>query len=272
MTTLLDIDEPCLSFGKHKGKGYSEALKDEPWILWCIQNGVLQTREPNLYQIYMNHTISPVDDNCTPEHNKLQNHFMKSDTINSLLKLSYKERIERLNDVLKPFDLHFYKFNSQWVFESYFNWDVQLHFTTCFFRDSKEKDYTSDEVKCLLKEYPKLNNFENLIDNIQMDVHIIELKPSVGDDYPNILRKMIKQSQNMYIDRGPQGYKEMELWRENRWKPVKVPANQVFPHRMYLILENFNSTSTEFEELKEIFKKSDIDVYIFDHLKSLSDV
>ena len=96
-------------------------------------------------------------------------------------------------------------------------------------------------------------DFEDLTNNIFTEVHIIELKPSVGEDYPNILRKMINQSQSMYIDRGPHGYKEMELWNTGKWKPVKVPASNVSPHRMYLILQNFNSMSTEFEELKQIY-------------------
>lgn len=281
MTTVFNINEPCLSFGKYNGRGYSEALQDQGWIDWCIQNGVLQKHEPKLYQIVINQSISKIDDNCTPEHNKLQNQFMKPDTINTLLKLSYKKQIKRLDDVLEPFNLHFYKFNSQWEFESYFNWDVTLKYTQCIFHDSNEKEYTSDDVKCLLKENDpgtadrwsqELIDFEDLTNNIFTEVHIIELKPSVGEDYPNILRKMINQSQSMYIDRGPHGYKEMELWHTGKWKPVKVPASNVSPHRMYLILQNFNSMSTEFEELKQIYENSSINVYIFDHLKSLSAV
>lgn len=263
MTTLLNIEEPCVSFGKYKGKVYSELLRDQNYIEWCIQNGALKKNEPNLYNIIINQTVSQVDDNCTPEHNRLQNQFMELDIINRLLKSTHKEKISRLNDMLEAVNLQFYKFICHWEFESYFNWDVTLRFTRCIFRDPSGKEYQRDEVQGLLEGDTKWN-FNELNLELYRDVHIIELKPSVGDDYPNILRKMIKQSETMYID--PPYRSDSDV---RKYTP-KIQAKRLYDHHMFLIIEKFTSETTDFEKLKQIYKQSGIDVYIFDHLKSLS--
>ena len=68
---------PLVPFGKYKGQPITTLLKDTEYLEWCKQQEVLK-KYPIVYNICVNQTITTNNQNSkTPEHNKLQNMFLK---------------------------------------------------------------------------------------------------------------------------------------------------------------------------------------------------
>lgn len=111
------------------------------------------------------------------------------------------------------------------------------------------KLYYSDIVKKYTTSYHSVNYYENTysirildwIGNIYC-----EIKPTLGDDYPNVLRKMKTQIELTITDR--------------------MKTNSGGKHIYLLIVGTFNSVSTTNEQLISIFKQSNINIIFINNL------
>ena len=68
---------PVVPFGKYKGQPITNLLNDTKYLEWCKQQEWFQ-KFPIVYNICVNQTITTNNQSSkTPEHNKLQNLFLK---------------------------------------------------------------------------------------------------------------------------------------------------------------------------------------------------
>ena len=71
-------DLPILTFGKYKNQPIISMLKDKQYVDWCKNQPGLLEKHPVIYNIIHTQRFDN-DDTPTPEHNKMQNMFLKKD-------------------------------------------------------------------------------------------------------------------------------------------------------------------------------------------------
>jgi hypothetical protein len=260
---------PVVTFGKYKGQPVTSLLADVPYLEWCKQQAWF-SKCTTVYNICVNQTITQTDSK-TPQHNKLQNLFLDRrfniELINKIYGLD--KTVVFLNSLFESEEYKKYfgdqRFNTndygleksmiKTEFETIFNWDVCL-LLGVYVRG--KGSYSSNGNRILLE--PKYNNQVRDINkhlfmnssNIETwegkTVHYtfadcvstlyIEIKPLLGDDYPNVLRKMNTQ--------------------------IKLTNDS--DGRYILLIGEYASSTTSKEQLIQIFKQSKIRVVFTDDL------
>lgn len=283
MHIIIMSDLPTVPFGRYKNKPITEMLKDKSYVNWCKNKEGLLDKYPIIYNIIYTQSFEK-QDNPTPKHNKMQNLFLdknmniklvnKITNINNIgnyiLKIFKKLYIDHKYQEL--FEAHrfdipkslSYDINTE--FEAKYNWDVSIK-CDCEIDDYDKGNYDimiekkttriyHDEYKYyhqnFKKYYPFLydqdRNESYYYDNIHRlyikknyeYLLFIELKPNLGDDYPCVLRKMKKQIEltKIYCNNNYHG-----------WKISYI-----------LIIDEYESETTSTEQLKQIFKQSNIHI------------
>ena len=132
-------------------------------------------------------------------------------------------------------------------FETTYNWDVFLKIKGQYFNFIYKKEYWRKEWNILEKYFTDIFNIKkcevssysdgktNASLNYNSYIYI-EIKPILGDDYPNVLRKM-KQQKNLTSC-------NTEMMREH----------------YILLVKDFASSTTTSEQLIQIFNQSNIKV------------
>jgi hypothetical protein len=211
-------------FGKHEGKTVAEVYLDENYRNWCMNQDWFKGKYPMIYNIFVNSNLN-TSGSPSPEHNKLQNLFLEDDyVINFIRKIYDKETCK----------VKFSNVN----FEAEFNWDVLISGVTV----RRE----NNETVC--RDKP----------------HFIEIKTSLGEDYPNVLRKMKSQMNQMrnkyreenkvWVNDGPSHY------RKGRWDYEGC----YFYGHFILLIDNFTCDVTSKKDLINIFAKDNIQVVFMD--------
>jgi hypothetical protein len=218
----MDINN-IMPFGKYKGQPIEVLAQDQGYCKWLLSQAGIKDKYPIICQIIINNFGVPND---TPEHNALQAHFLDdyfclalAGLINWLPidrtfsiqqieeKICYTEnQIKNLKDT-----------NNDNSLSSQYRRMIEERNSGIYNCDNKNQ--LQETLKNLLniKEifYSKIStfkidkDFENGGWDITLDIHdsiyyflyldeqrkngckiAIEIKPSLGDDYPNILRQM----------------------------------------------------------------------------------
>lgn len=222
---------PLVPFGKYKGQPITRLINDPATLDYYKKQKIIQNY-PFVNNICVNQTITPNNENSkTPEHNKLQNLFLERnfniEFINNIFE--FDKSISLLNKLYDTEDYKKYfgeqKFNENnyglenslitSIFETKYNWDVRI------FLGEENGSITINEntIKLNSTYYKeKLDIRHKLFNGINhIDCHYgygdceyyfadirkslyIEIKPLLGDDYPNVLRKMTTQK-NITNDR-----------------------------------------------------------------------
>lgn len=194
------MDDRIIPFGKHKGKPVEILASDKEYADWLVAQSWFKEKYVNIYNVLVQNFREPVD---TPEHNKIQVRFLK---LEYRLKLAYllnnnffeinsdkinKGLIRRLNtlndgnkqnlfDVLtelvkrvnsKKYPVKLLHYSNP-IFEQVdVSYSVQHGF---------DLEYNSEH-----RGQPKVS-----IGRINRLTLWIEIKPTVSDDFPAILRQM----------------------------------------------------------------------------------
>ncbi len=157
---------PIVSYGKkYRGQPITTLLNDTDYLEWCKKQPDFEKKDPIVYNICVNQTITTNNQNSkTPEHNKLQNLFLKKVNREQLWNYITKNR---------TFNNHKHlKLNTSNVeFEGIFNWDCIADFNF--------------DAQCLNSRSCCSNEFDSFHQYV-----FCEIKPLLGDDYPCVLRKM----------------------------------------------------------------------------------
>lgn len=259
----MDI-EPIIPFGKYKGQPITTLLKDTNYLEWCKQQEWFK-KFPIVYNICVNQTIVNQNENSkTPEHNKIQNLFLEEENQNRLidLLLNPKSIINKIQNGLihKDFNKYFEKYDGDMSFnqlftiykiefESTYNWDVFLKIKGQYFNFIYKKEYWRIKWDILEKYFTDIFNIKKCEISsysdgktnatLNYDSYIyIEIKPLLGDDYPNVLRKMKQQVNITSCDKDNRLCKKLYI----------------------LLVKDFASSTTTKEQLIQIFNQSNIKV------------
>ena len=288
---------PVVTFGKYKGQPVTTLLADTKYLEWCKQQDFFKQHK-TVYNICVNQTIQSNQPSKTPEHNKLQNLFLKREFLLDIVKylnkfdktLSELEKLYCTEEYKKYFgdqrfdmDSYFKNIKFYLKFETEFNWDVTLYAKfedshiylnelfipdveyAHYFRvgeDFKQRMNNSQEVRShvgtIIKRdlpylYEKYNlHCETSVDKDEkykvsyvfkeyLDKLHVEIKPLLGDDYPNVLRKMTTQIKLTRASAIAKGISNLT----GEW---------------ILLIGEYSSTVTTKKELVQIFGLSDIRV------------
>ena len=75
---------PLVPFGKYKGKPITDLIADTSYVDWCKKQDWFKNF-PSVYNIVVHQTFQTNTNSKTPEHNKIQNMFLKDDFQNAVL-------------------------------------------------------------------------------------------------------------------------------------------------------------------------------------------
>jgi uncharacterized protein (DUF3820 family) len=199
-----------IPFGKYKGKDVTQLIEDQQYLQWCKNQPWFKEKYANIYNIVVNQTIvKPSSGDKTPEHNRIQNLFLDKSLCNSIFEKTWKSIFEMTGKSI--FEMtgksDRYNYDSLRInieFEGEFNWDIILK---------------SGKV-----------------------IRLIEIKPILGDDYPNVLRKMKSQD---------------KLYRSEHRNCLEQYG---YPERCksVLIIDKFDSSYTTEDMLVDIFDQAGI--------------
>jgi len=209
-------------------------MNDTKYLEWCKQQDWFKNHQI-IYNICVNQTITTSNQNSkTPQHNKLQNLFLENENV---IKLIRKLIYNKTGSI--PKKTHY---DYTCTFEDIFNWDIIID-NICNYKCC---DFEPDTCRGECNEDFDGYKYHNAI--------CIEIKPSLGDDYPCVLRKMKTQIQltiNEYTIKEP---------KPGEYKYKYLPSNYV------LLIKDFNSAITTKEQLISIFNQSNIKIVFIDDL------
>jgi hypothetical protein len=261
----MESDIPLWPIGKYKNKQLTEVMIDRGYIEWCKAQPGLLDKYPIIKNIIINQTvISGKECSKTPEHNLMQNMFLKKEYQQTFAShvLSYitpswlNDKLTQLYNIPsykeyfgdKRIDISNLTFSSSKTnveFEGIFNWDVIL---TCSISTDEIKGKYEYNIwdKIVIRDfdlltvgeggvYPERNSFIRLQNTWNI---YIEIKPIIGDDYPSVLRKMKTQ---------------IELTKQKTRHRSFIPV---------LFVDEFNSSTTTLTELRDIFAQSGIKIVL----------
>jgi uncharacterized protein (DUF3820 family) len=182
-----------LPFGKYKGMSLTEiAARDSEYLEWCSQQDGLRERYPQFFQLVVN-VLQPKTDE-TPEHNEMQVRFLDETHCARVAWLCGAEAI--LNN-----GIHTIVRDLTRLKDSYHR-EYASHYT-------QEKIAALEEEIARFKSYQSAAAVVSKVDfesfgwdvrfyvrrgsgadlELGVDVHV-ELKTSIGSDYPAVLRQM----------------------------------------------------------------------------------
>lgn len=205
------MDDKIIPFGKHKGKPFEVLASDQQYLDWLIAQSWFKEKHINLYNVVINNFREPVD---TPEHNKIQIKFLKQEY---RLKLAYlvnpslfEENSEKINKEMNSILNSTEKRRNEYFLQALANPSKFSEFglyTRQLLKFSKpvfERVDVSYSISYGIKFYYDNANYNGNWSQFgyeYLNLFFIEIKPTVSDDFPAILRQM---KASMPIERGSQ--------------------------------------------------------------------
>jgi len=265
---------PIVLFGKYKDKSILELLADKNYVEWLKQQPWFPNQK-KIYNIIVNQTIHTSNNTKTPEHNKLQNLFLDEENVEKLLLNIYIKKYK--TDKISNVKIYF----SNIIFEGIYNWDLVVEKNNWYLCECDLSDETKNKCNCEInKKYREKYNIPENDDNLRFYELYCEIKPSLGDDYPCVLRKMKSQIEltnnhiKKYNENIEKKYKReyeedwqmRQCWNKNKTSYRYCLSNDCIKPKYVLIIKNFNSLTTSKEQLLKIFNQSDIDIVFIDEL------
>lgn len=162
MTEANSNGKQLIPFGKYRGQPLEVLESDQQYLNWLTNQDWFRSGHPKLYSIVINNFAEPCD---TPEHNQMQAMFLNQDFLHGFTDVVSKKRGNGI--LVKPVEGRFPKFEEKGV-------DVFL------------------PVEIFLR---KENGDHDNGHGISL---AIEIKPSVGDDFPSVMRQM-KKTESRYL-------------------------------------------------------------------------
>ena len=255
---------PSVPFGKYKGQSILTLLNDTNYLEWCKQQGWFR-KYPQVYNICVNQTITNNQNSETPQHNQFQNLFLKCENVEK----NYK-------------DIHITSGETE--FEGMFNWDLILKNYEWYLCECDDTVVDDDGIFCcdceIYKKFREINKIPEHCCEINFGELYCEIKPSIGDDYTCVLRKMKNQMEltNDYIKKHNEKLEQEKKkkyqcdWELRRyWNKYEgsyqfeLTQERIYPTYV-LLINDFNSSTTTKEQLIKIFNQSRIKVVFLNEL------
>jgi len=277
---------PTVTFGKkYYGKPVTEMLADQSYIDWANGQPGLKEKITLVVNQYISNNSNA---SATPDHNRLQNQFLDKTVQKKLLyKIcpSIPKMFQQLDELYKLpeykqlfGETKFKTYYKKWEFavEWKYNWDVALFINLDSDNDLYFNTSCKDiEIKKTVEtRFNSIKNISiarytsagyNMIDFRFRDVNrkiLCELKPTLGDDYPDVLRKMRKQievTEAYFVSN------DKSIDPQDRHK--RTECN----YGIYvLIIGEFKAESATKEQLIEIFNTANIKVIFMSDLLDIN--
>jgi hypothetical protein len=260
------MSNEIIPFGKYRGTEISEVLQRDPaYMQWLTQQAWFQEKFAPIYQLVINNFAPPSED--TPAHNALQVRFLEFDFQNTFMAQAgiifnwdwmtkvFFTRTEYLRKAPKPLDkMHRQNTNStnKYYIDSHRN-TVRSHWKT--WRYLRKRPQRGIEISKAAFEgvtdvkftvtawvgFPRIELFkyeEGEYNGLESYVFYIEIKPSMGDDYPAVLRQIKRQRGAAYRQRE-------EGFSSSHW---------------FLLVDEFASQAVTLDQVRQIFKQDHIDI------------
>ena len=166
-----------ITFGKYKDQPIEVLIHDPEYCQWLMAQSWFNQKFPNLKTIIINNFKEPTH---TPEHNRMQAEFLIDDFCIAFLKVVYPSFFDNPARLTRD-----------WYFK--FGENLQKLYLT---NRSFEKAGVDVSLSFCLEFEQTMNLFEDKTfnylgkDTYETPPLRIEVKPTVGDDYPAILRQM----------------------------------------------------------------------------------
>jgi len=188
------MNDELLPFGKYKGKPIEILLSDKDYTNWLLEQSFFKDKHLNLYNIVVNNFQEPTE---TPEHNLMQGYFLDDLFFLEFYKKNFPNEIP--NDEEKCYMTKIDYFDIIVTLEG--NTKERLVWNKKFEEKGIDVSYTI--VTKFLKIKSAVDKFDesNFISKIKHKGYIgkllkIEIKPTVSDEYPTILRQMLASNSN----------------------------------------------------------------------------
>jgi len=267
---------PTVNFGKkYYGKPITEMLADQSYIDWANSQPGLKEKITLVVNQYITNNSQA---SATPDHNRLQNQFLDKTLQKKLLyKIcpSIPKMFQQLDELYKfpeykqlfgdfKMEIEYtnWKFHVEWKY----NWDIALFVHL----ESKDDLYINTSCKDIEIQKKIASRFRSIDISVypcnQLRAYVIknrkilcELKPSLGDDYPDVLRKMRKQ-----IEVTEAYFLSIDKCSDSQGRHKASGTH----YGIYVLIigGEFNAESATKEQLIEIFKTAKIKVIFMSNL------
>lgn len=195
-----------MPFGKYKGQPVSVLAGDPSYCDWIMGQDGIKQKWPVVYNLIVNNFTRSED---TPEHNRLQAQFLDRNFVEKFLyhvsRYIWPSRADCYRRVQMDFEFR--------------GWDVYF--------------YVSDDI------YRIKDNA--IVDYTHSQRIFVELKPSVGDDFPTIMREMRTHSRISYQERTYNG-------------GYTTVTDTLNPNDCWLVYDRYNASSVTETQMRKMFE------------------
>jgi hypothetical protein len=223
------MSEEFIPFGKYKGQPLEAIQSDKPYLDWLLAQSWFKEKHNDFYTIIINNFQEPAD---TPLHNSMQMKFLNPDYVLALL-TEFDSELKEYKIVFTDFEVHGWDVRTRLSGECGVKLDkyralesqkkaklVEYEELSAeanknepvldYVRDRKPGDYfrhqeAMDNHRHREKYGPKIKELADelkvlneLLDKFHFNNkdYWIEIKPTVSDDFPSVLRQIVAMSQN----------------------------------------------------------------------------
>jgi len=218
-----------IPFGKYRGQPLEVLEKDPEYLNWLTNQDWFRTGHANLYQIVINNFAEPCD---TPEHNQMQARFLDEQFRLKFANLVINRKLRVISTYLPEFEtdgidvrfvvgcrtppecdpcpickgVEFWKSSH----DSPLNCSTCTKLIKCWACDGTGKRIGVDCYACkgtgTTNRSPGYGEIIRRADGQEYDVKLkIEIKPSVGDDFPSVMRQMKRSKSEILFVRNYSG-------------------------------------------------------------------
>jgi uncharacterized protein (DUF3820 family) len=188
-----------IPFGKYKGCDIAEMIADREYIEWLQAQSWFSEKYSKINQIIINYGVEPEE---TPEHNAMQAQFLRRDLLLAVLKRLNPSFYDKISLTLEIYDFESLKNGCQRYLHKPVTVDIEqiecdLHFEVMgfdlFLNANYELKITDEDGNLYIGrviascDYDKSHNYQQ---DGNGKGYAIELKPTLSDDYPAVLRQI----------------------------------------------------------------------------------
>jgi len=249
-----------LEFGKYKGQPVEVLANDPSYCQYLINQPGFKEKNYSLYQIIINNFCEPND---TPEHNALQVRFTDDNFCLALGKLCHWKLMHK-SSCIRNIERAINKFERA-NYSSYSNNQQKIEELIIHRNGMKENVYIKNGIEYnafndplfIIGKVFEQDGWDVIIQtddantnstycrgdclayndcDIKMNKIAVEIKPTLGDNYPAILRQM---------------------------KMAKI-----HPDFQCLVYESFNASNVTLDQIKESFSSSDFKIFSFTEIEN----
>ena len=204
----MTLDSP-FPFGKYRGQPLAVVLADANYTKWMVEQVGIAEKFPNIINFIANGSAE--EKNQTPAHNKMQVRFLDDKVRRAVAQAMLKPGLKVYEVGPATFEFH--------------GWDVRFDFT---YLGPGQK---WDQSRCAYADVGEMEHSAILN---------IELKPTISEDYPAVLRQVKKRKE------------------ANKFVRTTETAG-----RSVVLADEFNSHSATFPQVSAMFSSSNITLLLW---------